>query len=341
MVELMVAVVIGMVGMVALFQLSKMAEGQRRSTISGSDAQSNGMFAMYALQGDLRQAGYGLNWNVLLDCAATNAYDATRSPATLPTFPVAPVIIDAAANATQSDTVTILYSSSQQVTSPAALTSNPASATASYPLQSRFGYALGDLVLLAERRAASVPIVTDCIVAQVSGLPAGNANIEHADGASYPYNKPDAFGISFTTNARVFNLGPSPVRNVYAVVGNDLTVRNFLNSATANVLAPQIVQMRAQYCKDTDGNTTTDVCNTTTPANATEWRQVLSVRVAVVARSAQPEKPSGGGACDTTTTAPTWQGGSFNLTAAADWQCYRYQVFETTVPLRNQIWFQQ
>jgi len=43
MVELMVAVVIGMVGMVALFQLSKMAEGQRRSTIRGSDAQSNGM----------------------------------------------------------------------------------------------------------------------------------------------------------------------------------------------------------------------------------------------------------------------------------------------------------
>lgn len=340
MVELMVAVVIGMVGMVALFQLSKMAEGQRRSTISGSDAQSNGMFAMYALQGDLRQAGYGLNWNVLLDCAATKAYNATRTPSTLPTFPVAPVIIGAAANATQSDTVTIFYSSSQQVTSPVALSSSPANATAAYPLQSRFGYALGDLILLAERRTASVPIVTDCIVAQVSGLPAGSSDIEHAASANYPYNESDAFGISFTTNARVFNLGPSPVRNVYEVASNNLTVRNFLSSATENVLAPQIVQMRAQYCKDTDGDTATDACNTTTPATAADWRQVLSVRVAVVARSGQPEKPSGSGGCDTTTTAPTWQGGSFDLSAAADWQCYRYRVFETTVPLRNQIWFQ-
>jgi type IV pilus assembly protein PilW len=74
------------------------------------------------------------------------------------------------------------------------------------------------------------------------------------------------------------------------------------------------------------------------------------VRVAVVARSAQPEKPAAGlGApCDTTTVAPTWSGNtgiarSFDLStiplpAGVTWQCYRYRVFETTVPLRNWIW---
>lgn len=333
-VELMVAVVIGMVGMLALFQLSKMAEGQRRSTISGSDVQSNGMFAMYSLQGDLRQAGYGLNWNILLDCATTKAYDSTQTPSTLPEFAVAPVIISAGANAKDSDSVTVFYSSSQQVTSPVPLTSNPANATADYPLQSRFGYALGDRILLAEN-------LKGCIMAQVSGLPVGNTNIEHANSAAYPYNDPAAFNISFTTSARVFNLGPSPVRNVYAVASNDLTVRNVLNGAAASVLAPQIVQMKAQYCKDTNGDTATDVCDNTTPTTAEDWRKVLSVRVGLVARSAQPEKPSDSTkTCDTTTTAPTWQGGSFDLSAASDWQCYRYRVFETTVPLRNQIWFQ-
>ena len=60
-------------------------------------------------------------------------------------------------------------------------------------------------------------------------------------------------------------------------------------------------------------------------------------------------KPSGGGACDTTTAAPTWSGTAFgvapfgfqtslDLSADANWQCYRYKAFETSIPLRNWIW---
>lgn len=331
-VELMVAVVIGLVGMVALFQLSKMAEGQRRTTTSGSDAQTSGTVALYMIQSDLRQAGYGLNWNILLDCGAVNAYDATRAPSTLPVFPVTPVLIDAAVPATSSDTVTVLYSSSQKVAGPVRITANMANATDDFTVSNRFGYTLGDRMLVAQTGLG-------CAVAQVSGLPTGNNNIEHTSG-TYPYNAPGAFNLSFNTGARVFNLGPSPVRNVYRVDSNNLVVSNVLDSDTSQVLASQIVQMRAQYCKDTNGDNSTDTCDTTTPTTAAGWRQVLSVRVGLVARSAQPEKPFGGGVCDATTTAPTWQGGSFDLTASADWQCYRYRVFETLVPLRNQIWFQ-
>jgi type IV pilus assembly protein PilW len=65
----------------------------------------------------------------------------------------------------------------------------------------------------------------------------------------------------------------------------------------------------------------------------------------VVARSALAEKPAAGlGApCDTTTVAPTWSGNtggarSFDLSIDPNWKCYRYRVFETTVPLRNWIW---
>ena len=45
---------------------------------------------------------------------------------------------------------------------------------------------------------------------------------------------------------------------------------------------------------------------------------------------------------------PTWSGGaegatrvfdlSATVTAPDDWRCYRYRLFETTVPLRNWIW---
>jgi type IV pilus assembly protein PilW len=79
------------------------------------------------------------------------------------------------------------------------------------------------------------------------------------------------------------------------------------------------------------------------------WRYIIAVRVAVVARSALPEKPSeGASGCDATTDGtetppgpdrrPKWSGGVFNLTADPEWKCYRYRVFETTVPLRNWIW---
>jgi len=55
--------------------------------------------------------------------------------------------------------------------------------------------------------------------------------------------------------------------------------------------------------------------------------------------SALSEKATGaGGTCETTMAFPTWSGGTFDLSADPNWQCYRYRVFETTVPLRNWIW---
>ena len=57
------------------------------------------------------------------------------------------------------------------------------------------------------------------------------------------------------------------------------------------------------------------------------------------------EKPDPAtGVCNTTATAPTWAGSregtspAINLTADANWQCYRYKTFETVVPLRNMLW---
>jgi type IV pilus assembly protein PilW len=88
------------------------------------------------------------------------------------------------------------------------------------------------------------------------------------------------------------------------------------------------------------------------------WQFVIAVRLAIVARSALAEKPQGsdGARCDATTDGteattspdrrPSWSGGLIDVSASADpdptsllyWKCYRYRVFETTVPLRNWIW---
>jgi type IV pilus assembly protein PilW len=62
----------------------------------------------------------------------------------------------------------------------------------------------------------------------------------------------------------------------------------------------------------------------------------------MLARIGNYEKPASGANCDATTAAPTWTGGSFPAvdiaTVTSQDRCYRYRVFETTVPLRNMIW---
>ncbi len=110
------------------------------------------------------------------------------------------------------------------------------------------------------------------------------------------------------------------------------------------VISEGIVLMKAEYGNDINGNGIVDAgeWSQAAPANA---RGVLAVRLAVVARSVQPEKPSvAGGACDTTTVFPTWidsaavpldLSAKLALAVADDWKCYRYKTFETTVPLRN------
>lgn len=121
--------------------------------------------------------------------------------------------------------------------------------------------------------------------------------------------------------------------------------------AGATVISDGIVLLKAQYGTDANGNGIID---------ANEWNQavpanqfgVLAVRLAVVSRSAQPEKPSvQGGPCDTTLLGtpsyPSWIGSAtlpldisanLGLAPGDDWKCYRYKTFENTVAIRNAMW---
>src|SRR6266850_2344679 len=183
-------------------------------------------------------------------------------------------------------------------------------------------------------------------------------------------------GVGSTTGnvTRVYNLGnlyePAnraniPVNNTYAIdASNALTVtaafvsKDAQSAPLTSPVADNIVHMRALYGVDDgvgdasvtiknggvnvagDGLVDRFVDAATFNALATPpWQSLIAVRVAIVARSALSEKATGaGGACETTMAFPTWSGGTFDLSADPNWQCYRYRVFETTVPLRNWIW---
>jgi type IV pilus assembly protein PilW len=112
-----------------------------------------------------------------------------------------------------------------------------------------------------------------------------------------------------------------------------------------------IVNLQALYGKDTDGDGVIDKYDKTSPTTNDGWRQVLAVRIAVVARSNQPERD------EVTTTQPQWDLGNvtvgdltpsncytnskcvpLKVDQASDWKNYRYKVYDTVIPLRNVLW---
>ena len=105
-VEIMVGMVIGMLGLIIMMQVFSLSEGQKRTTTGGGDAQSNGAIALFGLQRDLRQAGFGVSDPNLLGCSV-----ALRAGVTLNGF--APVTINHAgipAGDPNTDTLLLVYS---------------------------------------------------------------------------------------------------------------------------------------------------------------------------------------------------------------------------------------
>src|SRR3989442_15584140 len=61
MVELLVAMLIGLIGMIIIFQVFEVSEAIKRSTTSGGDAQQNGVIALYTMERDFKNRGMGFN----------------------------------------------------------------------------------------------------------------------------------------------------------------------------------------------------------------------------------------------------------------------------------------
>ena len=67
-VEIMVGMVIGMFAIIVMLQSFSFFEERKRTASGGSDAMSEGVMALYALQRDIRQAGYGVSALEVLGC---------------------------------------------------------------------------------------------------------------------------------------------------------------------------------------------------------------------------------------------------------------------------------
>lgn len=372
-IELMVGVVVGLLATLVISNVLSVAEGQRRSTTSGSDAQVTGGLAIYALQRQLKMAGYGLSTEgSALGCVLTGLFNGA-APADLPPT-LAPVIITAGAGGAP-DTVRILSSSKASFSLPTRVDPpyyDPAAVDSKrneVVVVSSQGFDQGDLVAMVYPAPFPGPGERPCQLFQISAAPAGNiisrldagswnaAGFPNLAAAASAWNLPQG---NAATSAAIRQAAPPFLVNLGAFTDITFSLtpdfklrqvqRNIRDqNATTRDLQPNIVAMRAFYGKDTNGDDIVDSFDAVTPASNAGWGQVRAVRIAVLARSGQYEKD------EVTTTMPSWDVGNFAPVAgsvscgsskcvelkadvSSDWKHYRYKVFETLVPLRNQVW---
>lgn len=348
-IELMVGVAIGLLATLVITRVLALSEGQRRSSTSGSDAQINGGLGIYAVQRQLKMAGYGLTTEGrALGCTLQARYKGGAAPASMPPT-LAPVLISAG-GASAPDSLRILTSSKSGYSVPAAIVGAydpdvPARATR-FMVSSAVGVEKDDLMALVY--GADQP----CQIFQVTAESTVVGQIERADAGDWNTAKwPDA-ALPASTNAFVVNLGALSDLTFTLSADNKLrqTSRQLLTGASTNQdLQSNIVALRAYYGKDTDGDDTVDTFDKTTPTTNAGWLQVRAVRVALLARSAQFEKS------EVTSATPLWDVGTFasvsgsvtcgsskcvelKVDSSSDWKHYRYKVFDVLVPLRNQLW---
>lgn len=376
-VELMVSVVIGLLAVVFATRLMTDAERNKEAALGGSDSMQNGMLAMFSISGDAEYAGYGLNEPLIVGCdtilADSEGYQlaaAARGAATV--RPLAAAVIEA--GGAGPDRLSLYAGSSSTGTGILRVLDNYIGGTRIEVDRVPYGFARGDVILVAPETMGS-----PCSVAQVSNdidaLPPSPAQqYVLIGGAGHRFNS-GALGSQYKGGAaRIFNLGPAASLSLrtWSVERGFLRLRatDLAGAGQASqAVADNIVSLKAQYGFDTRAgggfepekgmrvsvwsSTMIDADGDGESGGAGDYQRIAALRIAVVARAKNPERPNASsGACTATTVRPTvfaTLGDDSGNTAPVqvdvavagdpvDWRCYRYRVFDTIVPLRNTGW---
>lgn len=342
-VEIMVGVLIGMIGIIVIFQMLATSESRKRTISAGSDVQVSGIIGLTSIERDVREAGYGFSSagydtgiTPVMGCTV-NAYDSGR-PTPAFTYRLTPIQIVQGAGAA-SDTIIVLRGNGN--TFPAAHVFTESSDT-SKKTRGRAGISPRDYVLIGR-----VTPTLQCMTAEITDVSDVDAlTIRHNQGSySYTTYLPDGSTSISTRIARfnnaappvsytagyIFNLGNGPRRNIWTVANGKLQVTNDLlyqdtNGDGANdsvEVADNIVTLQAQYGIDANNNGRIENSEwtTTDPATTAHWANVLAVRLGILVRSSQFERqpnPNPAQASNpdnhVTTVVPSWAGGQFVIT---------------------------
>lgn len=376
-VEILVAMVIGLIGMLVIFQSFDTFEAQKRTTTSATDAQESGLMALNAIERDIRLAGYGLFYGNQLACNRMNVWTGSAATQ-VPLMPVMitdggsgsdTIVTSYSTSAFGSLPAQLLLDTT---TSAQPLQVNNATRTAGFSVGNMLLVANPIRQFNCTRlQVSGTTLAADGASLTVATSPGSSAPANPPAGTNLFATTPNAvssYGNSPAEPSIVINMGAFS-RNQYSVVINatnrngELQQLDLTNAgATAVSLADGIVNLQAQLGVSTAAatqeiNTWVNPTGTWAPTAITiaDIGRVKAIRVAIVSRSSQMERTtamaSGNVTSACTTPAGTVNNGpcawndsgttaapQIDLSADANWQRYRYRVYETIIPIRNVMW---
>lgn len=374
-IELLVGVTIGLIGMLAVSQVFVTFNQQRTTSTQTLEAQSNGVMALYLLERDLAQSGYGL-MNLQFcndgDGATDSDGDGTEdndqeihwyySPASCTAscgvqtpLSTKPLSITPGAG-TASDTILVQYAKAASGAPGATvLTAQVASFSEAFQLTSVAGFSNEDI--------AVANVADSCTMFQVTNVNTTDRSLAHttdytitANGVTE--NKTSAYNPTTLpaspgwekalADNLVVNLGSVVSKRYSLSADGALQMQGYIDSA-ATTLVEGIVYMKAQYGLNNSGGATdksvdawTTDLSSITSSGKVDYSKVLAVRVGVVARSPLYEKDEVDAATTLTVLPEIKNSGGATIGAAQTYTVpdnhYRYKVYSTVIPLRNVIW---
>jgi type IV pilus assembly protein PilW len=364
-VEILVGVVIGLIGVTVMFQMMAIWGNHERSTTSGGELQTAGAIGMFSLERDLKSGGLGFSTakspaaGGVAGCTV-NGIDNGRAF----TFPLQAITI-AAAPGGAPDTLTVTYGNSSFFVAQQTFKDSSAFTKKT---DRRNGFKIGDLAVVAD--PTTLPV--NCTLIEITSD--ANPDLYTIDHASVAYVSSYAAVGAPPVNARfnpaggtgalyaaghVFSLGPNPQSNVWQINAGRVLRRTDQIHNTVVDVAENVVNLKAEYGIDANGDGIIQAAEWGTVAPA-DPAALLAVRVAILVRGAQFEKsrdPSAAGtATAVTPVEPVWAErdaahkflmtnvdgtpDTFDATQADpnNWRYYRYRVYEKVIPLRNMLW---
>jgi type IV pilus assembly protein PilW len=409
-VEIMIGLLIGLIGIVVIMETFAVSEGYRRTTTSGTDAQVNGAIAMYLMERELRIAGYNLQPYIVSGCTSVVVWYENLGKSRLVRF--VPVEINPAgipAGDVNTDVILISYGNAD--TSVSGIVANQKNTTTD-PFDIKVNYTSfrnGDL-LFSMQPSAVAGGAPSCVLHELTNVPNASGNCGQTqpptpqlahDSAQYKNfsngcqvaqaNHNAAGGIKdqngvpvprvdSASGGQVYSMGPTPSAKIYAIRSGNLTVcETFSKDCTDpnnyDVLVNDIVSMRAILGGDYVGGTSSgagllgdgsiDQWSRNAFNNSGDVRRTIAIAFELTARSGLLEKSSTGSPdpanCDATKASnlpdagqtADWYASYVSMAAGSlvgakidlsqsdpqgHWNCYRYKMFQSVVPLRNLLW---
>lgn len=357
-IETMVGMTLGIVVSLIVVQVWSGFEGQKQTTVSASTVQANGLLALTELEQDIRSAGAGLTDSAAFNCTTTYSYYETggTSVSPIPAYSsgLSIVPIQISDGGAGSDTLTVKKGSDFLGAIPGTITQTMPQSSAEFNLSSVAGFSNGDVVL-------AIGASGKCSVVEVTQVQGAALKLQHNPGGTTTHNPTTTFQNTnawpaFVSGDKIMKIGQM-ISHQYSVnAGNQLVLTDFTvpTASSSSVLATDIVKIKAQYGIAAVGSQ--DVNAWVSATAATGWntldsakvKRIKAVRLVIVARSPKKEGANVTAACTNNAGVNNgpcaWADSAvdpaplIDLSANADWQKYRYRVYQTIIPIRNVIW---